>query len=160
MPDPSSAKPPPRVMLPPLLVTPEPSLNTILPAPLASLSLLSRTLSLPVLAVMDLLVATVMLPLANRLKVASVPAVLVMESLTAMLPPLSTERLPPVLPMAPMLTALMATLPVAVASLRPTTVVPAVILANSADEMPSLSVPVATSADVPPTSSKVPAVRF
>ena len=160
VPEPFSAVPPPKLIFPPLLVMPEPVLKTITPPFSPSESLLSSTLSLPVVAVMVLWDATVILLLAKRLKVASVPAVLVIKSLTAMVLPLSTDRLPPVLPMAPMLMALMATLPVALASLRPTKMVPAVIRANSADEMPSLSVPLVTSADVPPTSSKVPAVRF
>ena len=124
-----------------------------------SLSLLSTTLSLPVVAVMVLLAATLMSPLARKESVASVPAVLVTLSLTVMWLP-STVKLPLVLPRAPRSMAFTVTLPVAKLSLFPTTTLAAVMRPSSADEMPSFRVPVKTSAEVPPTSIKVPTVRF
>ena len=135
---------------------PEPLFMTMAPALLPSLLLLSTTLSLPDVDATVLLAATLMSPLARKESVASVPAVLVTLSLTVMWLP-STVKLPLGLPMAPMSMALRVVL--AVASLRPKATVPAEMRANSADEMPSLSVPLVASADVPPTSSKVDAVR-
>ena len=146
-------------MLPPKLVIPEPASITIAPTLLPSLSLLSTTLSLPDVDVMVLLAATLMSPKARKLSVASVPAVLVTLSFTAIWLP-RTVKLPLVLPIAPRSMALTVTLPVAKLSDRPSTTLPAVMRPNSAAEMPSFNEPVKTSVDVPPTSSKVPAVRF
>ena len=149
-------------MLPLLLVMPAPAFKMIPPAPLPSLSLLSNTFSLFEVDVIDLLAATEMSPLALRLKLASVPAVLLMLSLTAMLAPLTRVKLPLGLPMVPMLTApVTVKLPAPVASLRPMRVVAAEILPSS-DWLKAkvLGALAQASAAVPPTLTKVPAVRL
>ena len=100
--------------------------------------------------------------LAVSVNVASVPAVFVIAALTVMSLPLSTVKLPPVLPKAPMLMVLTVMLPDPDASLRPMTVFAAVIFPSSVESTTKVFgvEPTLSARTAPPNVINVPAVRF